>query len=658
MIKYRADVDGLRSIAVISVILFHYFHRSFPGGFVGVDVFFVISGYIITSVILNDIGKGIFSFSNFYERRIKRIIPCLLLVIAFSFAAAHFVFLPADYKIFTQSAIYSSLFSANIFFWMQSGYFDTASHLKPLLHIWSLGVEEQFYIIFPVLLFIALRFGRNAATSFVFLVFTASLCVSIWGTADHKDAAFFLLPFRAWELALGSLLALLAPRLPQLPPNWAKFVLFAGLGAILLAVFRYSSATVFPGIAALLPCAGAALAIYAGQHSFSFNILEFRPLVFLGKISYGLYLWHWPPYVFLIYMEGDLQPIHYLMLGAITLGAATISYFAFEMPIRRNRSMAPKYVFASAALATVTLIAGAGAVVKLDGVPSRLPDRVNVMAAGAEDRPQAWNKCHTLKPDEIHARKWCILGAPESGPPEFILWGDSHAHALMPALDAAAKKFGRNGAAASHLGCLPVPSISVEYRDTQACNEFNQAVMEEIKSSDIKLVILAAFWSAYIEGWPEVWIDHDTLPPIVVNYGSMRGAESDERRQTFEQGFRKSIEDLTSAGKTVLIVGQVPNAFEDAPSFLARRAMSGTEAEPLAQVYDFHIKRQESFSRILSRLPMVRQIDPVSVLCPDKKCYLAKDGKSLYYDRHHVSVSGAEKISPVFWEIFDQQGRP
>ena len=300
-IRYRPDIDGLRAVAIVVVVLFHYGFAHLAGGYVGVDIFFVISGYLITSLILLDMRDRVFSAFKFYERQIRRIFPAMFFMLAVACVVAVSLLMPSDLRPFGHSLVATSFFLSNFEFLREFGYFGAAADLKPLLHTWSLGVEEQFYIIFPPLLALMLRFARKQAVPFIALIACASFACSVWLSRHFPDVNFFLLPSRMWELMIGALLATSAA--PTLKNRVVAEILGGGgLAAILASVVLYSSTTPFPSEAALLPCLGAAAIIYSGtQPTMTRALLAAPPVVFLGLISYSLYLWHWPVRVFAQY---------------------------------------------------------------------------------------------------------------------------------------------------------------------------------------------------------------------------------------------------------------------------------------------------------------------------------------------------------------------
>ena len=300
--NYRPDIDGLRAIAVLAVVLYHANIQPFGGGYVGVDVFFVISGYLITSLIHEHCRTGQFSIVQFYERRVRRIFPALFATVAFCFLVGCLLMMPLDYKQFGYSAVANALFASNLLFWLKTGYFDTDAEVKPLLHTWSLGVEEQFYILFPCLLLLLYKFWRNGVASILSLLLIASLFLSVWQVYDQPTSAFYLPLGRAWELLVGALLALSRDRLPH-RVFFDGVLGLLGMALIFGSIFSLTADTPFPGLAALPACLGTAAIIYSGEQSKHFvpRLLSLRIVVLLGIISYSLYLWHWPLLVFAKY---------------------------------------------------------------------------------------------------------------------------------------------------------------------------------------------------------------------------------------------------------------------------------------------------------------------------------------------------------------------
>ena len=339
--KYRAEIDGLRALAVLPVIFFHAGFEGFSGGFVGVDVFFVISGYLITTIIISELAEGKFSIANFYERRARRILPALFFVMAVCLPFAWLLLTPSDLKDFGQSLVAVSTFSSNILFWRQSGYFSTAAELKPLLHTWSLAVEEQYYIIFPVFLMLIWHWGLRIVLLLLVLVFGLSLGIAQWGAQNYPAAAFYLLPTRGWELSCGVFAAIYLfgsnKEISYLPNN---FLSLLGLGMIWFAIVKFDESTPFPSLYALVPTVGTSLVIlFAAPNTLVNRLLRWRPFVAIGLISYSAYLWHQPVLAFARHHVGDQQSDVFL-IGLCTLSflLAWFSWRFVEAPFR-NRVM-------------------------------------------------------------------------------------------------------------------------------------------------------------------------------------------------------------------------------------------------------------------------------------------------------------------------------
>ncbi len=290
-------MDGLRAVAVLAVVFYHYGFWQVPGGFIGVDIFFVISGFLITCIIHREMADGHFTIRHFYERRIRRIFPALFAMLTVASIAAWFLLFPVDFEAYAKSLVATAFFSTNFEFWREVGYFDVAASLKPLLHLWSIAVEEQFYLLFPALLLLVGTSSRWKLLSVVGILLIASFAFSLWAVSDSSSTAFYLLPSRMWELMMGGVVAL-AP-LSSLSRWWHEVVALAGAALIAWAIWTYDRWMPFPGLPALAPCLGSALVIYAGVGgNMVSRVLSAKPVVFVGLISYSLYLWHWPVLVF------------------------------------------------------------------------------------------------------------------------------------------------------------------------------------------------------------------------------------------------------------------------------------------------------------------------------------------------------------------------
>lgn len=389
---FRNDIQGLRAVAVVAVVLNHAFPQFLTGGFVGVDIFFVISGYLIPQIIVRNIDAGKFSLADFYRRRARRILPALFVVVAAVLACGWLILPPSAYHELALTSISTSLFVSNFHFSRLTGYFDGAAELKPLLHMWSLAVEEQYYILFPPMLYLAWRhLGPRKARGLLWAAGFGALCVSEVGRQLSHTASYYLLPTRAVELMVGTLFGI--GGLPILTNARARDALsLAGVAMMLAAIVFYTPTTPFPGLPVLLPCVGAGLVIYAGTggQTIGGRLLSFQPALYLGAISYSLYLWHWPVLAFLRNLTSAELPAAWAIGAvAVTLALASLSYHFVERPFLSDRAHKLPYL-RLAAVSTAAVLATSAAIVRNEGVPSRFraprrscsrPTRTSIIAA-------------------------------------------------------------------------------------------------------------------------------------------------------------------------------------------------------------------------------------------------------------------------------------
>ena len=491
--KYRPEIDGLRAVAVVPVILFHAGLETFGGGYVGVDVFFVISGYLITTILIDELGRGEFSILRFYERRARRILPALFFVILCCLPFAWAWMLPSELYSFAASLIAVSFFASNILFWRQNGYFAAAAEEKPLLHTWSLAVEEQYYVLFPIYLVLVWRFGRSPVFWSICILAAASLALSEWGWRKYPSATFYLAPTRAWELLAGSIAAFIIRK-----HGVRKNDMLAGVGVIgiLFAIFVYDKFTPFPSLYALAPVGGTFLVIlYAGPGTRVARLLGTAPFVGIGLISYSAYLWHQPLFAFArIRSHEQSGPEVLLALGVVSLLLAWFSWRYVEQPFRRGRvSVLPKraQIFA-ASLAGMIAFAGTGWFVQSQNAFSwRLTEAQRaVLDWEGFDHDTAYlggtcflseNQDHTgFAPD-------CLNGG------TMIIWGDSYSAALASGWRQLSPQIGQRAASA----CPPLMGLPIPQRPF--CKAINDATLEALKGLDNPHVILNGVWWGFVK---------------------------------------------------------------------------------------------------------------------------------------------------------------
>ncbi len=464
VIRYRPDIDGLRALAVLPVVFYHFQIWPFTGGFVGVDIFFVISGYLITSLIHGEMEQGSFTIVHFYERRIRRIFPALFAVIsAVACVAAAILLFPIDLIRFGHSVMATVVFGSNFLFKNAAGYFDTVAERKPLLHTWSLAVEEQFYVLFPAMLYFLRRAGQRAQFWVIVAILVASLALAIYQVPHAPEAAFYLLPDRAWELMLGAVLAIGNFPLPK--QRWLREILaLIGVALIAFAVFTYNTETPFPGWAAIPPCLGAALLIYAGSGGTSLigAGLSSAPLVGVGLISYSFYLWHWPLRVFAQYAL--FRPLMLREKAALIVVSALLAFISWrfiERPFRgRNEFFSRRMIFTLAAVASVVLFAAGYAVTLNHGLTFRYPKNMQLILKQAIRKdPPKQDGCFGTPLFKSKDGLICTFGTHDVKP-SFAFWGDSHATMLLPVIGDRALAAHKQGLFIKHGACRP--SLGVE----------------------------------------------------------------------------------------------------------------------------------------------------------------------------------------------------
>lgn len=643
-LAYRPDIDGLRGIAVALVVLYHANPAWLPGGYIGVDVFFVISGYLITKIIHGESAKGAFSYGNFYRRRIKRLLPAFSVVVAATLALSLWLSLP-DHLVDTgQSIIAAGLFATNFLFWSEANYFAGAAEIKPLLHSWSLAVEEQFYFVYPVLLLLALKVSRaRGALVITAIIFTLSLAASALLTPVFPEAAFFLLPFRAWELMLGSLLAITALQ----PPASALLrngLVVIGLAMIALAGGLYSSATVFPGIAALLPVAGSALAIYAGAGTggASRALLQNGPLVFLGRISYSLYLWHWPLLAFARYRnvgEPDIGLIVALVVLAVIL--AWLSYRFVEQPFRSPERWPGYRPFVFALASSGLMVAAGGIIVHGKGLPQRFDSEVSELIGTRADRDRRGG-CMANADKPRDPADPCLYG--DAGKrPSIALWGDSHAHALVDSLGRVAAQRGESLLFFGYAGCPPITEVTVP--EDPGCEAYSRGALARILAdSEVRTVVLFARHAAHLRG------DTGALGPAEGAFppAAFPAFPEDERVKRYFAALEAMTARLQAAGKQVVLVQPVPETGYDIPRIAALLAMQGDSITRFTRPRAQYEARQEGIRSAIAAIAArhdARLVDPAAWICDTRVCRVEQDGQLLYYDDDHLTSFGATRLA-------------
>jgi peptidoglycan/LPS O-acetylase OafA/YrhL len=621
---YRADIDGLRAVAVIAVLGFHAFPAALPGGFTGVDIFFVISGFLISSIILGELRGGSFTFTQFYARRVRRIFPALALVLAAALLFGWSALSPFDYDQLGAQVAAGAGFVSNLLLWQQSGYFDTNSALKPLLHLWSLGVEEQYYLLWPLLLFVLRRHGQRTGWLILGLGL-ASFVLNVTAIGRFPQAAFYLPATRFWELMLGSGIAYLhlhsAPR-REIPIKWRNLTSLAGLALLVLALVLVRDGRGFPGWWALLPTLGAVLLIQSGPHAWiNERVLASRPLVYLGLISYPLYLWHWPILSFARILNGEVPPVS-IRIGALALSVALAwaTYEYIERPVRRIGRGPAASRAAGLAAASVATLAALGLLVFGNLLTARsdsVPHLAEISAAFSD---------------------WHYRGdrtIPGDTPEAVLFFGDSHMQQFLPRIEALmedSRTTRRTVIFRTRAGCAPVPGIE---RLGYGCDEFVDATYALALRPDIRTIIISASWAGFADRTDYFKVGAEDGQPL-----KLFTPETDWVLQRFET----AISQLAAAGKQVVIVLSTPYGKAFDPREMAQRDgldfhVVLTPAVP-RRVVDLESNFVDDRIAAIARRAHATVLDPLDTICNATTCpTVDAKGNPLLKDDSHLRSS-------------------
>jgi peptidoglycan/LPS O-acetylase OafA/YrhL len=608
------------------LVLFFHTGFGFSGGYVGVDVFFVISGFLITGLILKRQETGVFQFSSFWLSRIRRIVPACTFVVIATMGAAYFILLPDDYEELAKSAIAQQLMVSNFFFWRNTGYFNGAAELKPLLHLWSLAIEEQFYLAYPFLLMFLRRFSLRTAFTTLAVLTCLSLGLSEWMVHFKERLAFFLLPTRAWELLLGGLLCY-TPKSFKLKPWDSLLLSWVGIGSIFAAAALFDSTTRFPGAIALLPCAGAAAVILANSADLSWvgRVLATKPFVYVGSISYSLYLWHWPILALIRHhFSNEILSIQCRAGGLVaSTMLAILNLHLIETPIRKKVILTQTRRLLIASFAVTSLIFAVSLYIIIDkGLPTRFDPRVFSYAAAKNSS----GFIRQVTPEQANRGDFPTFGA-SHGKLTCLIWGDSHAMALVPGLDAVCKDRGISGFQATHSATAPILDFSRMEKNglQERTDEFNRAVIKFAKSKKVDIIILSAFWNRYIDV------------------------------TAFERQLIRTMKELNDSGIRVAIVRDVAEQNGDVPLQLSKAVRLGQDVSRIGVSLKAHSERVHRSEEVLLRLAQKGLIlmDPSPYFVDEHGLWRAEiEGQAMYRDGDHLSVEGSLRLTRMFDDFF------
>jgi peptidoglycan/LPS O-acetylase OafA/YrhL len=648
-LSFRHDINGLRAYAVLAVILFHFGIAGFTGGYVGVDVFFVISGYLMTAIILDRLERGQFSVIAFYAMRARRLVPALAALCIFATVAGWFALSPMQYVTHARSAIAALLFSSNFLFWRESGYFDSTAHDNLLLHTWSLSVEWQFYLIFPLILLAAwrLRANRTAVAAILAGSGVLSYCACVIVTQYKPIPAFYLLPTRAWELLAGGLVFVYGGMAATLQPRIRRAMELAGFGLIFFGVCAFDSATTWPGWRAAVPVAGSALVILAARQESALTRNSIAQWV--GSTSYSIYLWHWPLRVLLGVYGREDSGVDIAGMLLLTALMGHVSFVYIEKGAAHFVSSASRWN--AVGVSTAVLIAAVAlpaAILASGGVPSRFSPAAQAVFAQANQKnryvpcsTEVTSHCSVSYRDFRAAADGSRLGA--------IVIGDSHAAALLRAIESALPAERSKVLFFTHFACPTIAGIRQLFDVENTCDQLVRSAMEMTASipASVPLIIINRT-SYYFHGFNE---SRGGQAPLYYRTKSY-AARTQEYYREIGQGVTDTACEFAKT-RLVYFVRPVPEMLTSVPNAMGRALVRGTPQRisvSLAEYYERNKLALESEAKAASGCG-VRLLDPVPYLCSSDACWGDIDGHPLYSDSNHLNTAGSALLIPMFSSI-------
>lgn len=636
---YLPHLDGLRAIAVGLVVLFHAGYTTLSGGFIGVDVFFVLSGFLITGQLAKNLEKGQFSFREFYLRRVRRLAPAYLTVALASLVAALLIMLPEDLIYHARLTVLALISLSNFYLANTTGgYFESDTDEIALLHTWSLSVEEQFYLVWPAMLLLLWKLpSTRLRLGLVGVLLVVSALFSGWYTTVDPSRAYYLLPARFHELLIGALLALVGHRLPTPNRPLRELLCWLGLGLIIHAGFTLSADKGFPGLQALAPCIGTALLIYAGREPSSMHyLLTRRVMVWLGMLSYSLYLWHWPVFSFARYATGELTPLMGAAGIVLAIALSHLTWRFIEQPFRFRWLFTPRKTFAVLFFGPALALTVAAAVIDAgDGFMGRFGSEAEQAIRAMESTP---GKHRVACPDDKQLP--CA---------DILLAGDSHAEHFGDFLSVLAADAGKTLNTIQRPGCPALPGVTPTYikdgvlKPDPKCPQHNTQLYRQLHRYDY--VVLAGYWALSDMKADRYFFTSDAWPELA--------AESS--RLSLTAAFREGIEAIIEAGATPIIIQDNPTA-PDKLFQCSRRKLLPFYDEPCefsAQVLEEQqAHKQALFAELAREYPTLRFIDPNKLICAEGTCTTELDGLPIYRDDDHLNRMGSEYLGQLYLQRF------
>lgn len=655
---YRFDIDGLRAFAVIAVLLYHSGIPKFEGGFIGVDIFFVISGYLISDLLL----KNLHNLKDFYFRRILRIIPSLFITKLFVIFVGAFIYDPKTFEALGKSVISSSIFLSNVYFWKTTGYFESDVYKNPLIHTWSLSLEEQFYLFFPILLLILDRYIKKKLIVIIILIILLSFLINLIGVKYYPSATYFLLPTRAWELLLGTVLSFRV--LPLFNNKVVKNFLFViGVSLIIIGIYVINEHTLSPIYILLFPILGTCIIIQNGiNYTSSYqSLLKVKPIVFIGKISYPLYLWHWPIISFYKYLkvtpwknyDGFICIFISFLMAYLTWRIVELPIKKYDLTIRKK-----KYIISIISGIIVLPIVIGSLIVSAKGMPNRVKPNITeiIKDASVDEYWEVQNKWEVNNSNEYFKSYPTIVGRLGISP-TYALIGDSHARALVPAFAGLSKIKHLSGYMITMSSTPPILGASiVSTINDNGINEdlYNNSVLRFIKNNaNIETIILTARWGSYINGH---WKEKKESPNYSIFYDRLNNKV--ENTYGLEIGLESFIDSLNILKKKIFLLTDVPEIGYDVPSIywsssILPSFINFDEIRPTLKEYN---QREKIANRILKKIAKKYGLELIHIekefYDKSNKAILINKGGLLYRDNNHLSKNGSLFLTRSINNVF------
>ena len=653
MSYFRFDVNGLRAWAVGAVILYHFGVLHVSGGFAGVDIFFVISGFLMTGILVRNLeldirGRVLALIWNFYMARAKRIVPALLVLCFCLLIFGWFFLAAADYDELGKQVIGAVTFLSNLKFWRETGYFSPNVHEIWLLHTWSLSVEWQFYLILPLVLLTAWQIRPGRSTIKVILIggFFASLGLSLWLMHSRASTAFFLLPPRSWEMIFGGLIFMYKA---DVTIEKKKLLNIAGMVLIILSIFLFTADDAWPGWRVLIPTTGTALVLYADyQNSIWTNN---RVAQWMGDRSYSLYLWHWPIFVCLTFLEKAENPYALVFGLLLTMVMGEASYRFIEVGTKTYfQQVQQRRIFLTLIIAAFTVFIPGMAVSMAGGVTSRMSDNINVMFTGSRDRSPWANKCLVGDSTPVPG---CTYGGPDLGA---IVIGDSHAGAIMQAVEKALPSTNLHVLDWSMTRCPTMSGIKDKHDSAYRCSEFVGWALQQAKKlpPDVPLIIMnrVSLYAYGVNTPLESLTNNDPYFYFTKQYSERGPALLAEIK-------KKMVETACSFAKDrkVYMVRPTPELVYDVPKTMGRAMVFGVQRDVSISLAEYKLREKFAWDAQDAAHAMcgIIILDPIPFLCENGKCDGVRNGRPLYYDDSHLSQFGANQLVPMFETIFTKK---